>query len=359
MGSMRYSFVPKRLTAKTLLIGTSPVLLVLVVVLKVVFTPAYGVQLGNRALQLASSQAGATTDYRLTFTLPTTGTLGSIAIEFCSNDPFPNTPCTPPAGLDASAVVLADQTGATGFSVDPSSTANNIVLSRAAAVETTIPVSYHFTNVVNPSSPGSYYARIQTYASTDAGGPASDYGGLAFATTNAITISATVPPYLIFCTGVSIPGYNCANALGDYVDFGELSPVNARVGRSQFLVATNAADGYGVSVNGTSLTSGNNVIAAMSANDVSRPGLPQFGFNLRANSTPANGSDPSGPGTGQPLPNYNQPNSYRFVSGDSLVINPVPDNVRLFTSSYIANIPTIQAPGVYVSTLTYVCLALF
>lgn len=333
--------------------------MVLAVLWQVLFTPAYGVQLGNRALQLASSQAGATTDYRLSFTLPTTGTLGSIAIEFCSNDPFPGTFCTAPAGLDASTAVLIDQTGAGGFSIDPSSTANNIVLTRPPSVETTIPVTYHFSGIVNPSSPGSYYARVQTFVTPDATGPASDNGGLAFAIANAITITATVPPYLIFCTGVSIPGNNCVNASGNFVDFGELSAVNARVGHSQFLVATNAEDGYGVTVSGSTLASGNNAIAAMSANDVSRPGLPQFGFNLRANSTPANGSDPTGPGTGQPLPNYNQPNSYRFVSGDSLVINPAPDDVRVYTSGYIANVPNVQPAGIYVSTLTYVCLALF
>ncbi len=356
---MNYSFVSKRLTVKTILISVGLGLMLFIVLWQILFTPAYGVQLGARSMQLASSQAGATTDYRMSFTLPTTGTLGSIAVEFCSNDPFPNTSCTAPAGMDASAVVLTGQTGATGFSIDPGSTANNIILTRPPAAETTIPVTYDLSNIVNPSSPGSYYARIQTYVTSDASGPASDYGGLAFATTNAITISATVPPYLIFCTGVSIPGNNCVNASGNFVDFGELSPVNARVGHSQFLVATNAVDGFGVTVSGSTLASGNNAIAAMSVNDVSRPGLPQFGFNLRANSTPANGNDPAGPGTGQPLPNYNQPNSYRFVSGDSLVINPAPDDVRVYTSSYIANIPNVQPAGIYVSTLTYVCLALF
>ncbi len=356
---MNYSFVPRRLTARTTLVIVSLLLIALTIMWRIIFTPVYGDQLGDRALQLANNQASSSTDYRLSFTLPNTGTLGTIAVQFCSNDPLPGTACTAPAGLDASAAVLTDQTGATGFSIDASSTINKIVLTRPPVVATTGPVTYHFTNVTNPSTPGSYYARIQTFVTADESGPASDYGGLAFAIANTISISATVPPYLIFCTGITITGNNCVNASGNYVDFGELSPTKARVGSSQFLVATNAEDGYGVTVNGTSLTSGNNVINAMSANDVSRPGLGQFGFNLRANAAPSNGSDPSGPGTSQPLPNYNSPDSYRFVSGDSLVIHPTTDDVRLYTSSYIANIPTTQPAGIYVSTLTYICLALF
>jgi hypothetical protein len=124
-------------------------------------------------------------------------------------------------------------------------------------------------------------------------------------------------------------------------------------------VATNAGDGYSVTVTGTTLTSGNNTIVSLTTNDVSRPGTAQFGFNLRANAAPSVGSNPSGPGVGAPSSNYNQPDSYRFADGDIIIANSVPDDVRLYTASYIANVPPTQAAGVYVSTLTYVCLAEF
>jgi len=35
------------------------------------------------------------------------------------------------------------------------------------------------------------------------------------------------------------------------------------------------------------------------------------------------------------------------------------DDMRLYTMSYIANIPVGQAPGQYSTTITYVCLANF
>jgi hypothetical protein len=220
-------------------------------------------------------------------------------------------------------------------------------------------VSYDFLNVTNPSSPGSYYVRLETFASNDGSGSAIDAGGLAFAVTNSLSISATVPPYLTFCTGITINNLNCANASGDYIDYGELSPGHANSGSSQMLVATNAVDGYNVSLSGTTMTSGTNAIAALATNDVSRPGTPQFGLNLRANTTPAGGSNPTGPGVAVPVANYFQPNSYRFVDGETLISNPAPDDVRLFTASYIVNIPKTQPAGIYVTTLTYICLGSF
>jgi hypothetical protein len=321
--------------------------------------PAYGAQLGDRELQLSDDEVSTTANYLLSFELSTAGTLGSIIVQFCSNDPVPDDVCTVPAGLDVSSAVLSAQTGPGGFSISPATTPNELVLTRTPANAAIGPASYHFTGVTNPSAAGSYYVRVQTFATSDATGPASDYGGIAFAIVNSLAISAEVPPYLIFCTGVTITGLNCANADGDYIDLGELSSQHASSGSSQMLVATNAVDGYYVSVQGTTMTSGNNIINALSGNDVSRPGVSQFGFNLRANSAPPVGNDPSGPGLAQPQPDYDQPNSYRFVSGDTIISNSVPDNLREYTASYVVNVSNSQAPGVYVSTLTYICLASF
>jgi hypothetical protein len=200
---------------------------------------------------------------------------------------------------------------------------------------------------------------VQTYASSDGSGNASDYGGIAFSIVNAITITAEVPPYLIFCTAITISTYDCASADGNYIDFGALSSSHASSGSSQFMVATNAGDGYAISVNGTTLTSGNNVITPLSNGDVSRPGTSQFGFNLVANSTPADGQAVNGPGTTQPVNDYAQANTYRFVPGDTLVSSDSTNEVRRFTSSYIVNVPVTQPAGVYVSTITYICLANF
>ena len=219
--------------------------------------------------------------------------------------------------------------------------------------------TYSFQPIKNPSAPGSYYARVQTFATVDASGVANDFGGIAFAITNQLSISAQVPPYLLFCTGITVSGFNCANALGNYIDFGEFSSSRASTATSQLLVATNADQGYAISIAGTTLASGNNVIPALTTGDVSRPSTGQFGFNLKANSAPSGGAEVAGPGTSLALAGYNQPNSFRFAPGDTIVSTDGPDDIRVYTSDYMANVPKAQSPGIYVSTVTYVCLANF
>lgn len=324
------------------------------------FAPAAGAQLGNRKLQISDSIASEPSSYALSFDLSSSGNLGSIEVEFCSNSAISGDPCTAPNGLDLSGVTLSNQTGQTGFTINGASTNNRLILSRAVALPALVgPVSYTFTNAINPISPGAYYVRLQTFAATDASGNASDYGGSAFAINSNLSINAEVPPYIIFCTAVSIPGNSCANADGNYINFGELSSARASRGSSQMLTATNARNGYSISIAGTTLMSGNNVINQLAVNDVSRPGTAQFGLNLRANASPAGGLDPSGPGVAAPTAAYNVPNFYRFTTNEAVVTGTAPDDLRLYTASYIVNVPIAQPAGVYVSTVTYICLANF
>lgn len=341
------------------------VLLVIVGIVSVLvsgnaFQPVYGNRMQNRTLLVGDNQAGKVTDYKLGFTTTSNGTIGSIAVQFCSNDPLPGTPCTAPTGFSVSSSVLATQAGLTGFSIDSSSTANRYLLTRTPSFETAnTTATFEFTGVLNPSVPGSYYVRVQTYASTDASGVNDDFGGIAFDINTGLALTAEVPPYLIFCTGVTITGLNCVNASGDYIDFGELSSKSVRYGSSQMLIASNAVDGYYVSVAGATMSSGNNIISALTNPDVSRPGTGQFGLNLVPNSTPSVGQAPFGPGIISATTAYQQPNFYVFNSGDTIISQPVPSDIKQYTASYIVNVPATQEPGIYVSTLTYICLASF
>lgn len=319
----------------------------------------YGAYLGGRNLLLTNYNTSANAGYKLGFNYITNGNVGSIKLEFCANDPIIGNSCTAPNGFDASAVQITGQTGTTGFSISGASNANNIILTRNIAAVNVGAATYSLGNIKNPTQSGTYYLRVQTFAANDATGNSSDYGGIAYSILNDMTVTATVPPYLIFCTGVTINNLDCANATGNIVDFGELSTATARKGSSQMLIASNAELGYSVTVNGTTLTSGNNEIPALAVNDISRPGTSQFGLNLRANAAPAVGSEVTGPGTAQPSANYAQANFFRFVSGETIVSTPGTNDVRLFTMSYIANINGAQPSGIYVSTLTYICLANF
>jgi hypothetical protein len=173
-----------------------------------------------------------------------------------------------------------------------------------------------------------------------------------------VGLSAEVPPYLKFCVGLSI-GDDCTTAEGNLIDFGDMSRTVASSGTSQMLAATNAEIGLAIAVYGTTMTSGNNVIPALASPTVSAPGNAQFGINLRANSSPPVGQNPSGGGISNPAARYNSPNLFAFGSGDMVATSPNATDTRKFTVSYIANISPAQAPGVYTATLTYICTATF
>ncbi len=318
------------------------------------------VELPFRSDQMANSTASATTTHLISFQISDTSQLlGSIELQFCSNDPFIQDPCTAPAGFDDSGAVLSNQSGNTGFSISSASTSNNIVLTRTPATPTTAQNTYQFDNVVNPNTDGAYYIRLSVYPTQDASGTPTQIGGIAFDINEAITVNAYVPPYLNFCAGVVITNYDCQSLTNYVIDMGDLSSLTPNIASSQFTAATNSATGYIVTVAGTTLTSGNNTITASSVPSTSAPGISSFGINLRANNDPTIGNDPVGPGIVTVAPDYDIPNEFTFNDGDTLVTTSTSSDNKLFTVSYDTNVSPAQASGVYATTLTYICLANF
>ncbi|MBX4197577.1 hypothetical protein KW801_03435 [Candidatus Saccharibacteria bacterium] len=146
---------------------------------------------------------------------------------------------------------------------------------------------------------------------------------------------------------------------GDSIDLGTLSSSQARFGQSQFATATNDPNGYIIFADGTTMTSGNHIIPSLSNPTPSFPGTGQFGINLRANLIPAVGQDPIGLGTAAPTANYDIPNRFLFVPGDSITTASLPSNYNRMTVSYLVNIPSQQTPGVYVTTVDYIATVQF
>jgi hypothetical protein len=326
-----------------------------------VFLPkAYGAQLGYRSLLLSDDRVNVSATYLLNFNITDPETLGSLKVQFCSNDPIINDVCIAPQGFDISSVTLGSESGVTDFTILASETdSNTLVLTRTPSTYNGGGVTLTFDNVINPADPGTDYARLLTYATSDASGSFNDYGGIAFGIVNPLQVTSTVPPYLLFCGGITISGFDCSTASGDYVNFGDINSTNTSSAQTQMVTATNANTGYNMYVYGTTLTSGNNVINPMATQDVSRPGISQFGINLVANQTPLVGANPVGPGVAAPTSSYDVPNWFKFVSNDVIASTSQPTNYTKLTASYIVNIPSNQSPGVYVTSLTYVCLANF
>lgn len=316
-------------------------------------------ELGNRTLQLSNSYAGNKgATYNTSFQIATQGTLGSIEFEFCSNSTFPTDVCDPPTGMDASGAVFSSESGISGFTIR-SETANDVVISRPPAPTLPVTANVLLDNITNPMNDGSYYLRVLTYASNDASGPTTDTGGMAFAINPAVGVKVQVPPYLLFCTGNTISGTDCTTASGNFIELGQLLTTKTSSGQSQMVVATNAQTGYNISATGTTLTSGNNTIPSLATSTPSQVGVSQFGINLRANTKPSIGADPTGSGTGQPTPNYDQSNLYRYNNGEVVASNNTVEDGRKYTVSYITNISNAQPPGIYASTFTYVALGNF
>lgn len=311
-----------------------------------------------RSVRIEHSAPGANTIHIYNFNIPSSSIVGSTVFEYCTNDPFLNTPCTPPDGLDLSAANLDSESGDTGYSVDGlSTTANRLVITRTPAMSNVGPSQYVFSDVINPSIVGTVYVRISLHASTDGSGPYGDGGGVVFGIVRQLTTSAFVPPFLIFCVGVTVAP-DCSSTTGSNINLGELSRSTAKTATSQFAGATNDLTGFFTHLVANTMTSGNKIINSLNEPTPSLPGTSQFGLNMRANTNPGVGQEPNGAGSSVLMPDYNIPNRFTLKNG-TVTNSPTTTDFNTFTTSYIVNVPPEQPPGVYNTTLTYIATASF
>jgi hypothetical protein len=194
-------------------------------------------QLTNRRIDLSANQtsegsgrdsgdaAGLDVTYRVAFTTATLGDLEGLVIDFCSNSPIVGDACTAPTGFNTndSTLVLANQTGITGWAIDAASTANTLILTRttsSVAASTAFTIDLGSTGgadgITNPSVNGTFYGRMitfedavdaQSYDSSNVNpnnpGASLDDGGVALAVANELTITARVQEVLQFCVGTT------------------------------------------------------------------------------------------------------------------------------------------------------------
>lgn len=341
-----------------LLAGTTALL---IIVGPLFLTQALDSSLPNRYVKISDSIASHVgVNYEIGFETILPSTIGSIEAEFCENDPFPGTSCTVPVGFDISSAVLISQTGTNDFSIDvPNTNAHTIVFSRAPSVVGTVAFAFELSGVRNADNVGSQFVRFRTFTAAGTGGSVTDSAGAAFSINGDISVSTEVPPYIDLCVGVTITNDDCTNVVGDSIDLGSLSKNQTAKGTSQFAIATNADNGYVVTISGNSLTSGNNVIDPIGSMSASVASTNQFGINLKQNIAPSIGSEPAGPGNAAPVGNYAIPDNYTFNNGDVIASVGLPDNYRKFTVSYIANINPAQPAGYYAATISFIALGTF
>jgi hypothetical protein len=260
--------------------------------------------------------------------------------------------------MDMQIATISTQSGETGFSVSPSTTVNAMIITRPSAAVTPGAAQYIFSNVTNPSNINStIFVRITTHASIDGTGPLIDQGSVAFSTSGNLGTAGFVPPYITACAAVTVAA-DCSSLGNQLIAFGEFSSSATAKQTSQFAVATNDPTGYNMFLSGQTMTAGNLIIPALTGG-ASQTGQSQFGLNLRLNTSPSVGADPSGVGSGVADVGYGTPNSYRFVSGERIAYSPLPTDFNRFTVSYIVNISPTQGPGFYGTTMTYTAVVNF
>jgi len=205
-------------------------------------------QLTSRSVAISTSKPSATATYDYSFTLPTTGNVGSVSFQACTT---PLGTCTSPGGtinMNAGTITTASWssnnfsrdtagTGASGNCQSNSgSNVNYLCIKRTTpASETAGARTVSAPSQVNPTTVGSYYIRITTY-SDSAWVTAVDSGVVAYSIANQLTINARIQEILNFCVGTtttddatSNPGNDCTAISGTTVDLGTLdsSTVNA------------------------------------------------------------------------------------------------------------------------------------
>lgn len=148
--------------------------------------------------------------------------------------------------------------------------------------------------------------------------------------------------------------------------FGSFSATDTATATTTFSVSNYTSYGYIVEIIGDSPTNGGHVIPGMSSTGPSTIGTEQFGINLVKNPDFCGsgcdlGADPDHGqfGYGSAEANYNTPNQFRFVSGETIVSAPKSSGVTTYTISYIVNVQGLTPGGEYASHQSLICVATF
>ena len=377
--------------------------------LQTIFTlnSAEAALLTDRDITLGSSEGGrADVTYSVDVRTATTSNIGGMVIDFCTSSPIIGDTCTAPAGfnINEAGLVIANQVGATGWTVDAATTPDKLVLTRTPSsinsgvlLELDLGSSGGSDGVTNPTANNAvFYARVLTYA-TGAGaqgytstvpGTRVDDGGLALSTAEQIDISARVQETLTFCIGTTNPGPACSGASGSNVDLGVLdqASVNYAAVESTFAYAqlsTNAQSGAvvtyyadelkvtGATCSGTSSTD-QCINEAGATESTIVAGTEEFGMwalrvsdGITSNLTVAANYD-NDAGVGTPA-NYAD-DEYAFIplatttlassTAGATVSDRVLDSEQL-TINFVATAAATTPSGLYQTTMTFVATGTF
>lgn len=360
----------------------------------------------TRYIRMSSSAASAAdVTYQVNLVTATTSTVGSMAIDFCSNNPIIGDTCNAPAGFNINEAGLAinNIAGPTDWNVNAATTTNTLILTRTtpANINSGVTITFELGDaggsdgVTNPSATNTtFYARILTYvdADDDSNGCDNtddsavcyadttpriyiDAGGVALSTAAQITVTSRVQERLTFCVYTDV---NCA-AGGTAVALGDTNGVLDTAGpyvdvSTKYDVSTNASQGVAIRVKGPTLTTGGFTIDGMAAEAASSAASEQFGMCTymsggAAGLTPD--TDYDGINGGNDCSDTTQTAGTGLTGGDGgsfFFFDPTLTNTTygdVFANktagdtsngviAFIGNIANTTEAGVYTTTLTFI-----
>ncbi len=245
---------------------------------------AQAAQITSRSLSITSAIASATgVTYTFNFTPGTAVAISSITFQLCTSAVGT---CSAPTGLNiqAGTATLSNFEGTVSGTAQNTTTTTPVDCTQIYDLcvswtdSTAQTLSNHtvtVTGVTNPSTIGTFYARITTYSGTFTS-PV-DTGNVASATTQTFTVNATVEEQLTFCVGSvngasstvenATTGYDyaipaCGSLAGSSLSLGTLNssyvsvspmstsqPYNGDLNSAVAELTTNAAHGSVISYN--------------------------------------------------------------------------------------------------------------
>jgi hypothetical protein len=169
-----------------------------------------------------------------------------------------------------------------------------------------------------------------------------------------ITSSGIDPPTLTFSISDNSIGFGTLSASDDFFANGTGTGSTTETVAHTISASTNGTDGYVITVQGATLTSGSNTVTAIGGTSAaSNAGTEQFGLRITASG-----------GNGSVTSPYNHASNYAYdatgSTADEIASDADGDDVTtIYSVRYLGNISGTTEAGSYNATLTYVITAGF
>lgn len=124
------------------------------------------------------------------------------------------------------------------------------------------------------------------------------------------------------------------------------------------------SDGYVLQIRGAPPKYGNHTLKTSNTPVASIPGTEQFGINLTSNTTPNFGANPvqvpdETTSFGTVAANYNQPNKFMYINGDTVASSSRESGETDFTITMIVNVANNTPAGNYVGDYSAVVIPIY